>query len=78
MNQVLEKILPTWLYRPMETEMGKKNSRGNKFWFRNFSFNKDRSKCKLLMNQNFNKIVANEDMLRGTKGRLKSIKHCLY
>lgn len=43
MNRVLEKILPTWLYRPMETETGKKNSRGNKFWFRNFSYNKDRT-----------------------------------
>lgn len=62
----------------MDTEMGKMNSRGNKFSFRNFFFNKDRTKCKLLMNQNFNKIVANEDMLGGTKGRLKSIKHCLY
>lgn len=72
MNEVLEKILPTWLYRPMETEMGK-NSRGNKFWFRNFSYNKDRTKCELLINQNFNKRVANEDMLRGTKGRLNPL-----
>lgn len=62
----------------MDIEMGQMNSRGNKFSFRNFFFNKDRTKCKLLMNQNFNKIVANEDMLGGTKGRLKSIKHCLY
>lgn len=30
------------------------------------------------MNQNFNKIFANEDMLGGTKDRLKSIKHYLY
>lgn len=50
-----------------------KNSRGNKFWFRNFSYNKDRTKCELLINQNFNKRVANEDMLRGTKGRLNPL-----